>query len=91
MNEEDIKDIINAECESIYFNGFSLAIGTGDVMIALQKNGKHHLTLNTSYTVAKTLLNALEESIAQLEEKTGNKIMTVNEIAQKLQCSNQND
>lgn len=82
--KEQIQQILDAGTDCYYFNGFSVAVGAGDVLISLQHNGKQHLVLNTSYTVAKTLANALTESIGQLEEKTGNKIMTVNEVQQKL-------
>jgi hypothetical protein len=80
----DIQQILNAGSDYKYFNGFSVAVAIGDVLISLNQNGKQPLILNTSYTVAKTLAQALTESISQLEEKTGNHIMTVNEIQEKL-------
>jgi sugar/nucleoside kinase (ribokinase family) len=82
--DKEFQEIIDSGCESIYFNGFALAIGPGDVMIALQKNGKTCLTLNTSYTVAKTLQAALDETIKHLESKTGNTIMTTDQTSEKL-------
>lgn len=85
MEPENTPILIPDNAESLYFNGFSLAVGTGDVVISLLKNGKQSLVLNTSYTVAKTLSEALTGAISELEQKTDNKIMTVNDVATCLQ------
>jgi histidinol-phosphate/aromatic aminotransferase/cobyric acid decarboxylase-like protein len=66
--------------QTLYFNGFSMAIGTGDLVCTLLRNGAPVLTLNASYTVAKTLAEALTATIQKLEEKTGREIMTVNTV-----------
>jgi len=84
QENQEIEQLLSSDCSSAYFNGFSLAIGVGDVLIALQHNGNPHIVLNTSYTVAKTLAKALTEAIEQLEEKTGNIIMTVDQIQNSL-------
>jgi hypothetical protein len=39
------------------------------------------MTLNASYTVAKTLAANLAKNIAFLEEKTGQTIMTVEQVS----------
>lgn len=88
--DKEFQEIIESGCDSVYFNGFALAIGPGDVMIALQKNGKPCVVLNTSYTVAKSLQAALDETIKHLESKTGNTIMTTDETVKKLH-QNEND
>jgi hypothetical protein len=66
--------------QTLYFNGFAIAIGTGDIVCTLLRNGAPVLTLNASYTVAKTLAEGLTESIKKLEEKTGQTIMTVHKV-----------
>ncbi len=71
---------IPINCDSVYFNGYSLAVGAGDVVIALQLNGQPRLVLNTSYTVAKTLAEGLANSISQLEGMTGTTIMTTQDV-----------
>lgn len=71
---------IPESCQAVYFNGFSMAIGTGDVLIALQLNGKPNLVLNTSYTMAKTLAESLIDGIKDLEGKTNTTIMTVRDV-----------
>ena len=68
-------------CQTAYFNGFSMMVGTGDVVIALQLNGRPTLVLNTSYTVAKTLAESLAGAIDQLERKTKTTIMTTRDVA----------
>lgn len=71
-------------CPSLYFNGFSVALGVGDVIISLQQNGAPLMNLNASYTVAKTLAAALNDTIAILETRTGSNIMTTQDIAKNL-------
>lgn len=70
--------------QTTYFNGFSMAIGMGDVVIALQLNGRPTLLLNTSYTVAKTMAEGLATLIGELEHKTGTTIMTTQVVAAAL-------
>lgn len=68
----------------IHFNGFINAIGSGDILIILQRNGRAIAKLNTSYTVAKTLSQKLGSLVVDLEQRTGNTIMTVDDINQAL-------
>lgn len=68
--------------QTLYFNGFAIAIGTGDVVFTLVRNGTPVLTLNASYTVAKTFCEGLAETIRTLEEKTGQTIMTVRTVSE---------
>jgi hypothetical protein len=66
--------------KTLYFNGFAIAVGMGDIPITLSRNGVPILTLNCSYTVAKTLGNALAQCIASLEKASNHEIMTVDQI-----------
>jgi hypothetical protein len=66
--------------KSLYFNGFAIAVGMGDIPITLMRNGAPIMTLNCSYTVAKTLANALAEGITRLEKAADHEIMTVQQI-----------
>jgi hypothetical protein len=65
---------------SAYFNGFSLAIGAGDVSMTLMLGPQKIMQLNMSYTVAKTLTQKLAGLIDILEQKTGNQIMSTDEV-----------
>lgn len=83
-NVQFITDAIDKNIETIYFNGFTNALGTSDVIITLQKNGKAITILNASYTVAKTLAMKLSEMISALEDRTGQKILTTTQVEECL-------
>jgi hypothetical protein len=67
--------------QTIYFNGFVNALGIGDVSIILELNNKSVAVLNTSYTVAKTLAEKLGGLIKNLEEASGQEIMTTDNVS----------
>ena len=79
------------ELPTIYFNGFITTVGTGDVLIILRQQNKPVAILNTSYTVAKTLAEKLGGGIAVLEQRTGNTIMTTEDLGAKLAEGVDND
>lgn len=66
--------------ECIYFNGFALNLGTGDLTLVLERNDRPVAVLNASYTVAKTLAGKLNGLISVLESRTGNNIMSVDDV-----------
>jgi hypothetical protein len=68
------------EEKALYFNGFAIAVGSGDIVMTLMRNGVPSLTLNASFTVAKTFGESLVASIRKLEEVTHHEIMTVQDV-----------
>jgi hypothetical protein len=68
----------------VYFNGFSVTVGTGDVFVVLKLNNKPVHTLHTSFTVAKTLAQKLGSIVEVLEQRTGRTIMTTDYVAETL-------
>lgn len=79
--EEQIKNALaDVEIPNIYFNGFINSVGMGDVMLVLTRSGKPVATLNMSYTLAKTLAEKLGGVVATIEQKSGNTIMTTDDI-----------
>ncbi len=83
--EKELKSALkDPEIQKIYANGFSNAMGIGDIMILLKNSGKPIAVLNLSYTVAKTLSMKLGALISQLEDATGNAIMTTDDIKKSL-------
>jgi hypothetical protein len=67
--------------DSVYFNGFGIALTAGDVVVTLIRNGNTVLNLNGSYTVMKSLSAGLEKAVTELEALMSHKIMTVEEIS----------
>lgn len=68
----------------MYFNGFINVIGTADIIIVIKQNDRPIALLNTSYTVAKTLVEKLGKTISSLETQTGNTIMTTDYIEMRM-------
>jgi hypothetical protein len=79
-----IQKAVNSDIPHLYCNGFVNTVGPGDILIVLEQNSKPIATINTSYTVAKTLVAKLNGLIQNLEVKTGNKIMTTDVIDQTM-------
>ena len=67
--------------DTVYFNGFGIALSSGDVMVTLVRNGIPVLTMNGSYTVMKSLGAGLSKAVSELETMMATKIMTVDEIS----------
>lgn len=72
------------ELPKLYCNGFIVSVGTGDVFFVLKLNETPVAILNVSYTVAKTLAQKLSSAIANLEDRTGNSIMTTDDVTTKM-------
>ena len=81
---ERIKRAVDSEIEQVYFNGFAVGAGTGDVVIILEKNGKPIQVLNASYTIAKTLSQKLAGIIKGVESATENETMSKDYIEKKI-------
>ena len=88
---EEIKTIFQMDIPHIYSNGFNVILGPGDVIIILKRMGNNVATLNLSYTLAKTMSEKLGSVIKHLENKTGNIIMTTDNIEKSLSKVNNND
>jgi hypothetical protein len=69
---------------SIYFNGFAVELGPGDVTILLKHNDAPVGRLSSSYTVTKSLREALENVIGHLEQQCSTKIMSIDEVSKNL-------
>lgn len=67
-----------------YANGFTFAAGNADFILVLQKNNRPELVVNLSLTIAKTLAEKLGDFIKNLEENSGSKILTTNQIESAL-------
>lgn len=71
----------------LYFNGFVAQVSAGDIQFVLEHNNKPVAYLNASFSIAKTFASHLGYLIQTLEEKTGNIIMTQEDIVKSLENS----
>jgi len=70
---------------TIYANGFENALGTGDVVMVLERNGEPAAIVNLSFTLAKSLSVSLARLISALEAKTGREIMSTRDVEDALE------
>jgi len=85
MNDPLEKPPIQArEVNAVYFNGFGIGFGNADISIQLMIDNVEFLTLKASYTTAKTLAQALTQTIDRFEKLTSHDLMTVEEIGRKM-------
>ena len=75
---------LSKDIPHLYCNGFTNTLGVGDVLLVLQSGNEAVATVNMSYTLAKTLSEKLGNLIKFLEAKTGNNIMTTDDITLSL-------
>jgi hypothetical protein len=83
-HKERLDRALSPDIPNYYVNGFANALGTGDIVIALETNGKPVASVNMSYTVAKTLALGLSQIIATLETATGKTMLTTHEMEKAL-------
>ncbi|MBI5290401.1 MAG: hypothetical protein HY872_00805 [Chloroflexi bacterium] len=66
--------------KKLYFNGYTIAMTPTDIVLVLMFNNQPVATLNTSPTIAKTLGKVLDALIKDYETRTGQKVLTLDEI-----------
>ncbi len=86
--KDDFSEVLKSDdITSIYFNEFAIGISKNDIFILARRNGKAEAILNASHITAKSLAIALNEAIADFEEKTNQKIMISGEVENLLGSS----
>jgi hypothetical protein len=84
---DQVKLAINDDSlPQIYFNGFSIATTSGDAILVLKLNEKPIAVLNTSYTLAKTLLVKMGGVLTKYESSTQETILTTDEVQERLEA-----
>ena len=63
-----------------YVNGFTIAMTPTDVVIVLLQNNKPIALLNTPPIIAKALTASLDGLVKDYETKTGQRVLTLDEI-----------
>jgi hypothetical protein len=71
----------------IYFNGFKLNFGSGDITFTLRVDNQNMAALKGSYTVVKTLSQALSKLIDDFERITNHNVMTSQEVQNAIKAS----
>ncbi len=80
----DINDIFqDATVPKIYMNGFSFAQSASDMFLAMNQGPKTVGVVYMSFTTAKTLAIALQETVAKFERTTGQPLLTMAEVQEK--------
>ena len=88
MSDQDDQAHVEADAElvqkNLYVNGFTVSYGNSDVVLKCLRNGEHILTMNMSFTLAKTLSQILGTTVQNVESVTGMDIKTTRDIDEAL-------
>lgn len=89
--EKRLSRLISLPSEKkVYFNGMVVSMSASDVMIGLETNGEPAILLNTSFSVAKALVQLLGVTIDKFEKDTEYEIPTLKEVEEKLGKAKEN-
>ena len=81
----------NRDLPVVYFNGFIVSVGAGDVAFVLKQGDEPILILNASHIVAKTLVAKLGHIFTEVEQALGTTFMTTDDFDNKMKESKSND
>lgn len=70
--------------KKFYFNGYTITLSPQDVVIVLQNNDQPVAFLNTSHTIAKTMVEALSKLLDDFEKASKHEILTLGEYEERL-------
>ena len=73
----------------LYFNGFTIALGSSDFTLVLNVDNAPAITLKCSYTTAKTFGDKLQMAVKQFEEITKYTLLTSDDIATAMKAQGQ--
>lgn len=68
---------------NLYFNAFNAGFSNSDVSIDLMLNIETLLTLNMSFGTMKSLRDALDSMVSDIENRAGH-ILSINEFEEKM-------
>jgi len=77
--------MMQPQTASFYANGFEIAATGADLVVTFVHNGRPFATMNLSFTTAKALGAGLSQLVAELEEKSKTKVLSVEEVAKALE------
>ena len=76
---------LRAPVNRVYTNGFAIAQSTSDISVIMLVNGAPNAIVSMSFISAKTLILELGKALSALETGLGQPILTMEEVAAKLQ------
>jgi hypothetical protein len=84
MSKQIEQALSDPDIPKLYGNSFTLALGLGDVTILMLNGPKPVALFNLSFSMAKTLSLKLQDLIGLLESKSGQFIMTSDDVTKFL-------
>lgn len=78
----------NPDISKLYVNGFVSGHSNADMLLLLLQNGTPSITLNMSFTTAKSLYQDLGDLISKFEALTNHTVMTIHDVANLINESN---
>ena len=70
------------EVPKIYANSFVCGYGNADFVVVLERNNTPAVVLNLSHTLAKALAQSINASVSEIENGTGQGILTLEAMDQ---------
>ncbi|MCC0000119.1 MAG: hypothetical protein H6870_14300 [Methylobacteriaceae bacterium] len=82
--QQTLQAVLRSPAPRFYANGIGMAITASDMKVIFLDNGAPMAFVSMSYNTAKSLALDLQSNIKKYEEKTGQKVIGINEAAAKL-------
>lgn len=83
-NNFDIHELLASDIPTYYANQFVFVRGNADCMILLQHNSRFVAKINMPLPLLKTLNAIADNAIQEMEDKTGQKVLSTLEIDKHL-------
>ena len=77
-------NLLEQPAPHFYTNGITLAQSLSDITMVMQLNGKPGVVVHASFNTIKTLVQQLTELMSVLEKATGQPILSMDEIKDKM-------
>jgi hypothetical protein len=81
------KAIEDSTLPRIYANGFATGLGSADVVLVLQLQGRPVAIVNLSYTLTKTLAEKLGELVTKFEQAIGQDLVTTDKVDKAMKAA----
>ena len=86
---DPLGDLRDPKVPVVYISGFGVATSLSDVGVLVHTAGTSSAELRMSFTTAKTLAKELTNTITELEEITGQPILTMDDVKKAMDSRNE--